>query len=229
MPLAPVLLCRDRAFKGLIKQVLGLKCHTERFALDPQRPKSAVLVIFVASTRPWESFATRERQIEPVTTEAEPALISNHFVSIYTQDQDDYADYFPIKAPNGQFLGECGLKSISRISGQGMSRRVTALEMVLLDSLDHCTETRILMTPYAFEEAALRRELTTRGELVLAEPGAAILVETNNLRMLATIEDLEYMDEEPQNGVFRQVVVDLNVTTKHHPTEPSVEDESTAD
>jgi len=187
---------------------------------------AAVLIIFAASARPWESIAKRVQEVQPATAVEEPELTSNHFLSIYSQDQDDYADYFPIKAPNGRFLGECGLKSIGRLSGRGTPQRVSTLEMVLLDSLDHCTETRILMSRYGYEDGTLRRELTTHGELILAEPGAQILVETKNLQMLATITDLEYADQEPAQGVFQRMVVDLEVKIMQLPAEATAEVES---
>ncbi len=186
---------------------------------------AAVLIIFAASTRVWESFARGAQRVLPTPTlpteELEP--ISGHFTTIYTRDQDDYAEYFPIRAPNGQFLGECGLKSIGGVSVQGTPEPVTALEMVLLDSLDHCTETRILMSRYAYGYTPLRRELMTRGELVLTEPDTEILVETNNIQMLATIVDVEYADQEPVEGVFLRVVVDLDVEVNLLPQESAVE------
>ncbi|MEA3345160.1 MAG: hypothetical protein U9Q78_02765 [Chloroflexota bacterium] len=176
-----------------------------------------VLVILAISTRTWESATELKKRTLREQAEV-PAPISEHFVSIYTQDQGKYDDYFSIEAPDGRFLGECGL-SIGRILGQERPRRVTALEMVLFDSPDHRTETRILMSRYAHEDAVLRQELEIRGELVLAEPGAEVLIETNNLQMLATIEELRYADQRPAEGVFQRVVIDLNVRIKHLPTE----------
>lgn len=190
---------------------------------------AAVLIIFAASTRPWESLAKGAQRVLPTMTVTEPELLSSHFATIYTQDQDDYADYFPIKAPNGEFLGECGLKGIGGIPDRGTPRRVTALEMVLLDSLAHRTETRILMSRYAYEHPALRRELMTRGELVLVEPGTEVLVETDHLHMRATVTDMEYADQEPAEGVFQRVVTDLDVTVEHLPEEITAEIESSAD
>jgi len=186
---------------------------------------AAVLIIFAASTRVWESFARGAQRVLPTPTVpiVEPELVSGHFTTIYTRDQDDYAEFFPIEAPNGQFLGECGLKSIRGVSVQGTPEPVTALEMVLFDSLDHFTETRILMSRYAYGYTPLRRELMTRGELVLVEPGTEILVETNNIQMLATIMDVEYVDQEPVEGVFLRVVADLDVEVKHLPQEPTGE------
>lgn len=188
---------------------------------------AAGLIIFAASTRVWESFARGAQRVLPTPTvpTEEPEPISGHFTTIFTRDQDDYAEYFPIQASNGQFLGECGLKSIGGVSVQGIREPVTALEMVLLDSLDHCTETRILMSRYAYGYTPLRRELMTRGELVLTEPGTEVLVETNNIQMLATIMDVEYVDQEPAEGVFLRVVADLDVEVKHLPQEPTAEAE----
>jgi len=186
-----------------------------------------VLIVLALSTRPWESIAEWTRRDQRAQAVQAPKPIPGHFVSTYAQGRDDYADYFSIEAPDGRFLGECGL-SIGRILGRETPRRVTALEMVLFDSFDHRTETRILMSRYAHEDAALRQELMTRGELILADPGAEALVETNNLQMLATVTDLEYADQEPVEGVFQRVVVDLDVRIKHLPAEATAEVEPSA-
>ena len=181
------------------------------------------LITSVTSILPWKSIAKWARRAQRarfygVDTVGEPELIPGHFVSTYAQGRDDYADYFSIEAPDGQFLGECGL-SIGRILGRETPRRVTALEMVLFDSFDHRTETRMLMSRYAHEDAALRQELMTRGEPILAEPGARVLVETSNVQMSATVTVLEYADQKPAEGVFQRVVVDLDVRIKHLPAE----------
>lgn len=177
------------------------------------------LIIFATLIRPWESIARWAPRARAVKA---PKLIPGRFVSIYAQGRDDYADYFSVEAPDGRFLGECGL-SIGRILGRQMPRRVTALEMVLFDAHDHRTETRILMSRYAYEDAALRQELMTHGELILAQSGTQTLVETNNLQMLAKVTDLEYADQEPAEGVFQRVEVYLDVKIKQLPTEVTAE------
>jgi len=180
-----------------------------------------VLIIFAVSTRPWTSLPIWTRWAQPAqrprTAEAHE-LNTGHFTCTYIYGQDDYDDYFSIETPDGRFLGECGL-SVGRILGRELPHRVTALEMVLFDSQDHRTETRILMSRYAYEDAELRRELVTRGELMLAEPGAQVLVETDNLEMSATVVEVEYVDRDPAEGVFQHVAVDLDVRIKHLPQE----------
>ena len=174
-----------------------------------------VLIIFAVSTRPWESILGWAQRAQAVRT-PEPA--TGHFVSTYALGRDDYDDYFSIETSSGRFLGECGL-SIGRILGRETPRRVTALEMVLFDSFDHRTETRMLMSRHAYEDTGLQHELVTRGELVLVEPDVQVLVETNNLQLLATITGAEYADQEPAEGVFQSVVVDLDIRIKHLPEE----------
>jgi hypothetical protein len=177
-----------------------------------------VLIIFSVSTHPWKLALAWARRVQRPRAGRGPQLITGRFVSTYTQNQDDYEDYFSIEAPNGQFLGECGL-SIGRSLGQGKPQRVTALEMVLFDSFDHRTETRMIMSHYAYEDEELQQELVMRGELVLAESGVQSLVETNNLQMVATIASVRYADQEPLDGVFQRVEVDLDVRIKHLPEE----------
>jgi hypothetical protein len=179
-----------------------------------------VLIIFSVSTHPWRIAQAWARKFQRASAAKAPQAAAGHFVSTYTQGQVDYDDYFSIEGPSGQFLGECGL-SIGRTLGPGTPQRVTALEMVLFDSFDHRTETRMIMSHYAYEDDELRRALVTRGDLVLAEPGVQSLVETNNLQMLATIESLRYADQEPLDGVFQRLEVDLEVRIKRLPEEAS--------
>lgn len=174
-----------------------------------------VVIIFAASLRPWESVTGWMQRRGRAQAVRAVELLPGHFVSTYLQGQD-YDDYFPIEAPNGQFLGECEL-SIGCTLGQGRPQQVTALKMVLFDRFDHRTETRMLMSRYAYEDAALRQRLMTRGELILAEPGIQILMETSYLRMTATIADLEYADQEPAEGIFQRVVIELNLGVKQLP------------
>jgi len=183
------------------------------------------LIVLAVSTAPWKSIAARARRAKRAPAAEEPKLLPGHFVSTYVHGRDDYDDYFSIEAPDGRFLGECGL-SIARSLGQETPRRVTALEMVLFDSLDHRTETRMLMSRYAHEDTALRQELVSRGELILAEPGIQTSVETKNLQILATVTDLDYADQDPPKGVFQRLVVELDVKIKRLPARVTAEVES---
>ena len=185
------------------------------------------LIALAVYTAPWKSITARARGARRAPAVEEPELLPGHFVSTYVHGRDDYDDYFSIEAPDGRFLGECGL-SIARTLGRETPRQVTALEMVLFDSLDHRTETRILMSRYAHEDAALRRELITRGELILAEPGIQALVETKNLQILATVTDLDYADQDPPEGVFLRLAVELQVKIKRLPARVTAEVESSA-
>lgn len=185
------------------------------------------LIILAVSTAPWESIAARAQRARQAPAAQEPELLPGHFVSTYTQGRDDYDDYFSIEAPDGRFLGECGL-TIARALGRETPRRVTALEMVLFDSLDHRTETRMLMSRYAYDDAALRQELITRGELILAQAGARVLVETKNLQILATVTGLDYEEQDPPMGVFRRLEVELEVKIKHLPARVTAESHSSA-
>jgi len=180
------------------------------------------LIILAVSTAPWESVAARARRARETPPTEEPELLPGHFVSTYTYGRDDYDDYFSIEAPDGRFLGECGL-SIARALGQATPRRVTALEMVLFDSLDHRTETRMLMSRYAHQDAVLRQELITRGELIPIQPGSRTLVETKNLQVLARVTDLDYADQDPSEGVFQRVAVDIEVKIKRLPPRVTAE------
>jgi hypothetical protein len=115
----------------------------------------------------------------------------------------------PIESPAGEFLGECGISALEDTS-PGEPDRVPAFELWLFDKDDVRTETKVLLSEGAFADNALRERLATKGELVQAQQGQAVTLETANLRLDAGIAALEY--ESDTNSAFAELTTRLEIS-----------------
>jgi len=132
-----------------------------------------------------------------------------HFVTTYDLGHDTYDESFSIETPMGEFLGECGV-GISETLGAGEPAKVTAFEVWLFDKSDIRTVTKVLMSPYAYNDNALRTRLAPKGDPVLAEPGKSIALETSSLHVDARVVDMEYDGGAvPPQSCFKKLTVEL--------------------
>ena len=115
------------------------------------------------------------------------------FMSTYAFGDDRYDESFTFDAPNGEFLGECGV-SISDIIGVGEPKKISAFDIWLFDKNDIQTVTKVLMSKHSYEDATTRQRLEIRGEPILAEPGAQFVLQTATLRLEGRIVDVMYGD-----------------------------------
>lgn len=135
-------------------------------------------------------------------------------MTTYVLGDDLYDESFSIDAHNGEFLGEYGV-GVSEAIGVGDPKKVTAIEIWLFDKNDIKTATKVLMTPHAFNDQALRNKLEAKGELVQLEPHGQVLLETQTLQLLATVVDLEYGQSNlPANSYFDRITLELAVWPK---------------
>ncbi len=131
-------------------------------------------------------------------------------MSTYILGHGQYDDSFSIEDANERFLGECGA-AISETIGVGDPQKATAIEVWLFDKDDFVrTVTKVFASAHAFNDPALRAKLETRGDLVLAEPGAVIVLETASLRLQARIADMEYGTAPlPPQSYFQKLTIEL--------------------
>ncbi len=135
------------------------------------------------------------------------------YVATYRLGDAAYDESFSIEDPNGDFLGECGM-AIGETLQEGTSDRVTALEIWLFDKDDIRTVTKVLMSEWAFNDDQMRSILVAKGEPVLAVPGQEVALETDRLRVTATIREVAYGSEPPALSYFERFVVDLDTLMK---------------
>lgn len=148
-----------------------------------------------------------------------PALSYNeapvaHFMTSYIIGDDLYDDSFSIDAPNGTFLGECGV-GISDTIGVGDPKKVTAFEVWLFDKNDIQTVTKVLMSSYAMNDVAIKQRLASKGEPILLEPGQQILLETATLQLEAKVIEMVYGQGALPSGSFiERLTLELSVWPK---------------
>jgi hypothetical protein len=132
-------------------------------------------------------------------------------MTTYVLGDDLYDESFSIDTQAGEFMGEYGV-GVSEAIGVGEPKKVTALEFWLFDKNDIKTATKVLMSRHAFNDAGIRARLEPKGELVVVEPQAQVLLETATLQLLATVVDLEYGHGPlPPDSYFERITLELAV------------------
>lgn len=148
----------------------------------------------------------KQQPVRPNTTK--PVA---QFMSTYVIGDDRYDESFTFDAPNGEFLGECGV-SVSDVVGSGEPKKISAFEIWLFDKNDVQTVTKVLMSRHGFENPATRQRLEIRGEPILAEAGSQFVLETLTLRLEGRIADIKYGERElPPDSYFERSTVELAV------------------
>ncbi len=136
------------------------------------------------------------------------------FMSTYAFGDDRYDESFTFDAPNGEFLGECGV-SISDIIGVGEPKKISAFDIWLFDKNDIQTVTKVLMSRHSYEDPTTLQRLEIRGEPILAEPGAQFVLETATLRLEGRIVDVLYGEMPlPEDSYFQRSTVELAIYRK---------------
>jgi hypothetical protein len=129
----------------------------------------------------------------PTTQPSETAL--EQFETSYTLADKEYDVSTSVQSPTGEFAGECGVSAIEETrldDAQGFG----GFEVWLFDKDDVRTETKVLLSEVAFADASLREQLSHKGEIIQPQPGQVLSLETANLRLNATITELEFAGED---------------------------------
>jgi len=148
----------------------------------------------------------------PVTIPEEGPVA--HFMTTYVIGDDLYDDSFSIDAPNGAFLGECGV-GISDTIGVGDPKKVTAFEVWLFDKNDIQTVTKVLMSSHAMNDTGIRQRLAMKGEPIQVEPGQQILLETATLQLEARVIEMVYgQGALPSGSFFERLTLEMSVWPK---------------
>lgn len=135
-------------------------------------------------------------------------------MSVYIAGRGQYDDSFSIEDANDMFLGECGA-TIAETFRIGDSEKVTAVEVWLFDKDDFVrTITKVFVSDYAANDPAIRARLETKGDLVLIQPNAIAILETNSLRMQVRVVDMTYGTLPPPNSYFERFTLELAVWQK---------------
>ncbi len=136
------------------------------------------------------------------------------FLASYKVGDDLFDDSFSIDSPSGEFLGECGV-GISDTIGVGDPKKVTAFEVWLFDKNDIQTVTKVVMSAHAFNNVAIRQRLEAKGEPVMSEPNAEIILDTETLQLVGRVVDVSYgQGAAPDESYFDSFILELSVWPK---------------
>ena len=142
----------------------------------------------------------------PWPGESRPPL--TQFATTYAFGDDRYDMSTPIETAGAEFLGECGV-GISEFIGSGSPEKVTALEVWMFDKNDTRTITKVLMTEHAYNDAAIRNKLASKGDAVLVKKGDIVELKSPGLKINARVADLVYGGGSPANSYFQQLTLEV--------------------
>jgi len=150
---------------------------------------------------------------EPVPVTPPPTGSSfAQFETTYQAGDEGYDVSTSVESASGEFLGECGVSGVERAEGAALGKFIT-FDIWLFDKLSSHTETKALLSERAAADTALHAKLADRRELVVAEKGKTVTLETENLYLYATITDLEY-EPDSESGIFSKLTTKLEIVPK---------------
>jgi hypothetical protein len=155
-----------------------------------------------------KAFETQKTDFAATTTLGAPLMQK---MSTYTRGFGSYDDSFTIEDAEEKFLGEAGSLIAEGVGAPGTA---TAFEVWLFDKDDFVrTMTKVFASEHAYNDPAVRSKLEEKGDVVLAQPGAILVLETAALRLQARIIEMQYADG-TQNSVFQKMTLELAAWTK---------------
>jgi hypothetical protein len=130
------------------------------------------------------------------------------FETTFNLGDEGYDVSTSIQSSAGDFIGECGVSAVDDLA-VGEVGSVSAFEIWLFDKDDVRTETTVLLSEAAAADGTVRERLAPKGKLLEAEQGQVITLETANLRLQATIAEVEY--ETDAHAAFAKLTTRLEV------------------
>ncbi|PJF23227.1 MAG: hypothetical protein CUN56_02035 [Phototrophicales bacterium] len=160
--------------------------------------------------------AEMERRAAAEAATMGPPLMSKP--SIYTKGRA-FDDSHAIEDADDMFLGECGA-TVAKTIGDGND--MTAVEVWLFDKDDFVkTLNKIFASPHAYNDPVLRASLEDMvddpaNDIVMIQPDASLEIETNNLRLKATIFDIKPGSNSalPANSHYDELTIQLQAWEK---------------
>lgn len=167
--------------------------------------RAGLIKIPLPSSKSTPEEKSREQEID-YGAQVLPPISRN--IAAYQLGNDLFDEVYSIEA-EGEFLGEYGM-AIADAGGVGGPKRVTAFELWLFDKNHMPTTTKVLMSDQAYNDPSRRQKLEAKGETVLVAPDMQILLETNTLRLVGRVIDLEYA-QGAAGSYFERFVIELKV------------------
>lgn len=181
-------------FSGIFRTFLLVVCGLSLLAaaglvaLYVLRNRGEMLADSVA-TQTLPQVGMQQDMVDYTDMDGEPPLI--RYLTEYRTGDNLYDNSHHIDSPSGEYLGECGV-GISETIGMGEVKKVSALEVWLFDKNDHQTDTKIFMSALAYNDDETRLKLAKKGEPILADVGSEAVLETQTLRLVVRVVDMNY-------------------------------------
>lgn len=157
-----------------------------------------------------EAAPATSRSAAPAATATPAEPPGQRFRAEFSQGDRTFDESFDIEAPDGTYLGECGVTISEMVDGD--PDRATALEVWLFDKSDIRTVTKVLMSDYAYGNPPLREKLSSRGDAVLIGPGIGFVLDAQTLRLAGKVLEMEYdQSSAPPSSTLRHLMVELRV------------------
>jgi hypothetical protein len=145
---------------------------------------------------------------------SEPALAPGQlgiFETSYAFGDDDFYHAFTVESPTHEFLGQCGIV-ISDVMGLDEGQLVDAFDIWLFETQGTRTLSKVLVSEHASKDEGISAKLVRKGELVVVQPGLVVELETESIRLTATVEDVAYRKDAPaERGVFDRLKIRMVV------------------
>jgi hypothetical protein len=185
--------------------------------VEPEPPPATVVAAAAGATatvRPPAGAAPTPPRVTPAV--AAGAMVATtkvgEFRPHYTMGEPDYDEPFDIIDSAGGYLGQCGLELNDPV-GRGHDQ-AAALQIWLWDTNDQDTKVKVLMSEGAYRDTAIRDQLKGEHEALPIRPGAEFELSSYKLVLRGTVEKLEYVNQEPANLVFSDLLIRLQVYRK---------------
>ncbi len=154
--------------------------------------------------------ADRPSAVLGATSDDIPPDALGVFEAEYILGDDDFDASFTIESPDGEFLGECGVGLTDVLDVESGVQRADAFEVWLFDKGDIRTVTKVLVSEQAFRDEARSARLSAKGDLVIAQPGLEVTLETLSLRVTVTLRDCEFAEgSDGPEGYFVRLDLEL--------------------
>ncbi len=130
------------------------------------------------------------------------------FEVAYEGEGMEFDRTFTLDSPGGEYSGECGVGAATHL-GENIEQ-INALEVWLFDKSDIRTVAKVLMSERAYHDDAMKEELSTRGDPVLATAGTTFSLVGNSIRTDVVVDEVEYLRGGLPNSAFARVSLRLH-------------------
>jgi hypothetical protein len=145
------------------------------------------------------------RMFRRAETESPPSW---GFEATYEGEGMEFDRTFTLDSPGGEYSGECGVGAATHL-GENVEQ-INALEVWLFDKSDIRTVAKVLMSERAYHDDAMKEELSTRGDPVLATAGTTFSLVGNSIRTDVVVDEVEYLRGGLPNSAFARVSLRLH-------------------